>query len=82
VAAIVAAVLVNVFSNVPSIVVAGWIALGASLVVLLARGARWLVRQQEAVQIEHEADVLLDREPVLAPLHRPPRWGEHYDKAS
>jgi hypothetical protein len=60
-----------------------WIAFAIFASVLAVRAVRWCMRQIEAVQVERETQVMLEREPRLVPLYHAPRWGDReYHKAS
>jgi hypothetical protein len=60
-----------------------WAAFAVFAVILAARGVVWCMHQMDAVQIEREADRMVEREPRLVPLYHPPSWDEReYHKAS
>ena len=85
--AICAAVLAMVFDNAPVVQAVAWLVFGALVLVLGLRGIRWISRQLEAAQFEHQMDEILERQPRLVPVFRPRRhWDQlnhtDYHKAS
>jgi membrane protein implicated in regulation of membrane protease activity len=74
-AAICAAVFATVFDGMPLLPAVAWVVFAALALVLVIRGIRWASHQLEAAKIEHQMDVILERQPRLVPLFRP---SEHW----
>jgi len=74
--AVASLVIAIVFTSSLVLPAVGWTAFAIFTCILAARAIRWMVRQMEAVQMEREADRMVEREPRLVPLYDAPRWDE------
>lgn len=72
-AAVCAAVIATVFTNAPVVPPVAWTAFAVLSLILAVRAVRWILRQVEAAQFERQMNEILERQPRLVPLFRPPR---------